>query len=361
MVGSRGFGYPRPVSKPRGNGDNRAGKPPTLRDVAREAGVHVSTVSRVLNDQATAGRITQDTDERIRDVARRLGYRRNTIARALRTGTTLVVGMVVPDVANLYQAGITRGAGDVLYAHGYSLILASTDDDPKHAESQVSAMLGVQADGLLYGVAREDDAVLTRLVDEGIPVVLFNRGAEGSGISAVLPDDRTGTRLAVEHLFSLGHRNIVHVGGPEDVSSTVNRLGTFEEALREAGLSGSHGFAHRHTEEEGYRVTSDLLEERPDTTAVLAANDRLALGAIDAIREVGRSCPEDVSVVGFNDMPYGDRFSPPLTTVHISQNNLGSMAANLLLETIADPGRPAETHLAAPELVVRGSTAPARN
>ena len=348
------------MSNSGGDGEPRGGKPPTLRDVAREAGVHVSTVSRVLNDQAAAGRITQDTDERIREVARRLGYRRNTIARALRTGRTLVVGMVVPDVANLYQAGITRGAGDVLYAHGYSLILASTDDDPKHAESQVFAMLGVQADGLLYGVAREDDPVLSRLLDEGIPVVLFNRGAESSDISAVLPDDRTGTRMAVEHLLSLGHRNIVHVGGPEDVSSTVNRLGAFEETLRTAGLGGHHGFAHRHTEEEGFRVTSDLLEDRPDTTAVLAANDRLALGAIDAIRAIGRSCPEDVSVVGFNDMPYGDRFSPPLTTVHISQNRLGAMAANLLLETIADPARPAETHLAAPELVVRGSTAPAR-
>ena len=114
-------------------------------------------------------------------------------------------------------------------------------------------------------------------------------------------------------------------------------------------------------EEEGYRVTSDLLEERPDTTAVLAANDRLALGAIDAIREVGRSCPDDVSVVAVSLKKKRDRFSPPLTTVHISQNNLGAMAANLLLETIADPGRPAETHLAPPELVIRGSTAPARN
>jgi LacI family transcriptional regulator len=347
------------MSKPGGNAETRAGKSPTLRDVAREAGVHVSTVSRVLNDQAEAGRITHDTDERIREAARRLGYRRNTIARALRTGRTLVVGMVVPDVANLYQAGITRGAGDVLYAHGYSLLLASTDDDPKHGESQVSAMLGVQADGLLYGVAREDDQVLAWLVEEEIPVVLFNRGVKDGGISAVLPDDHTGTRLAIEHLFSLGHRHIVHVGGPEDVSSTVNRLEAFEETLRGAGLIGSHGFAQRHTEEEGDRVTRDLLVENPETTAVLAANDRLALGAIDAIRDSGRSCPEDVSVVGFNDMPYADRFSPPLTTVHISQTELGAMAAKLLLETIADPGRLAETHLATPELVVRGSTAAA--
>lgn len=320
----------------------------------------MSTVSRVLNDQATAGRITHDTENRIREVALRLGYRRNSIARALRTGRTLVVGMVVPDVANLYQAGITRGAGDVLYAHGYSLLLASTDDDPEHAETQVSAMLGVQADGLMYGVAREGDAVLEWLLGEGVPVVLFNRGAERRGISEVLPDDRTGTRMAVEHLFSLGHRDLVHVGGPEDVSSTVNRLAAFDEALREAGLEGSHGFAHRQTEEEGHRVTTDLLTERPGATAVLAANDRLALGAIDAIRDLGRSCPEDVSVVGFNDMPYGERFSPPLTTVHISQYELGTMVAELLLQTIADPGRPAETHLAAPELVVRGSTAPAR-
>lgn len=334
-------------------------RPPTLRDVAREAGVHVSTVSRVLNDQAAAGRITTDTEERIREVARRLGYRRNTIARALRTGRTLVVGMVVPDVANLYQAGITRGAGDVLYADGYSLILSSTDDDPAHAASQVSAMLGVQAEGLMYGVAREGDAVLAGIVDEGIPVVLFNRAAPG--ISAVLPDDHTGTRLAVEHLLSLGHTRIVHVGGPEDVSSSMNRLGAFDETLRAAGLTGSHHFTQRQTEEEGYKATRTLLEERDDTTAVLAANDRLALGAVDAIVAIGKSCPDDVSVVGFNDMPYLDRFSPPLTTVRTSQYELGARTARLLLETIADPGRDPETQLVSTQLVVRGSTAPARS
>jgi LacI family transcriptional regulator len=357
MGGSRdSLGTLEPVSTESG-GEARASKPPTLRDVAREAGVHVSTVSRVLNDQAAAGRITPDTEERIREVARRLGYRRNTIARALRTGRTLVVGMVVPDVANLYQAGITRGAGDVLYADGYSLILASTDDDPDHATSQVSAMLGVQAEGLLYGVAREDDPLLAGLIDEGIPVVLFNRAADTEDVSAVLPDDHTGTRLAVEHLLDLGHRHLVHVAGPEDVSSTVNRLEAFETTLGDAGLTGAHGFAHRHIEEEGFRVTTDLLRQHPETTAVLAANDRLALGAIDAIAASRRTCPADISVVGFNDMPYSDRFSPPLTTVHISQYELGSMAAKLLLETIADPGRPTETQLAAPELVVRGSTA----
>ncbi|HEX2405285.1 MAG TPA: substrate-binding domain-containing protein, partial [Acidimicrobiia bacterium] len=131
----------------------------------------------------------------------------------------------------------------------------------------------------------------------------------------------------------------------------------FEEALRVAGLTGSHDFAQRQNEEEGHRVTRNLLEEHPDTSAVVAANDRLALGAIDAVRASGRSCPEDVSVVGFNDMPYSERFSPPLTTVRISQYELGTKTARLLLETIADPGRAPETHWVPPELVIRGSTA----
>jgi LacI family transcriptional regulator len=237
--------------------------------------------------------------------------------------------------------------------------LASTDDDPAHAESQVTAMLGVQVEGLMYGVARDDDPVLAGIIEEGIPVVLFNRAAPALEISSVLPDDHGGTRLAVEHLLSLGHTRIVHVGGPEHVSSTVNRLEAFEETLGAADLTGRHAFAHRQNEEEGFRVMQTLLEQRPETTAVLAANDRLALGAIDAIRAGGRSCPEDVSVVGFNDMPYTDRFSPPLTTVRISQHELGARTARLLIETIANPGRNPETHLVTAELVVRGSTAKA--
>jgi LacI family transcriptional regulator len=330
-----------------------------LRDVAREAGVHVSTVSRVLNGQAAAGRITSETEGRIREAARMLGYRRNSVARALRTGRTLLVGMVVPDVANLYQAGITRGAGDVLLTEGYSLILASTDDDLDHAYSHVSAMLSARAEGLLYGVAREGDPVLADAIDAGVPIVLFNRGSSQGPVSAVLPDDHMGTRLAVDHLLSLGHRRIVHVAGPEDVSSTVNRLEAFDDTLGAAGLRGRHRFSERQIEDEGHRITLELLEEYPDTTAVLAANDRLALGAIDAIRASGRVCPDQVSVVGFNDMPYSERFSPALTTVHISQYELGALAASLLLQSIVDPGRTPETRLVAPKLVVRESSAPA--
>lgn len=343
------------------NGDGgRAQGRATLRDIARGAGVHVSTVSRVLNGQAALGRITATTEERIRQVAAELGYRRNTIARALRTGRTLVIGMVVPDIANLYQAGINRAAEDAFSAHGYSLLLASTDDSLEHAKAQVSAMLSAQTEGLLYGVARRDDPVLDAVIESGTPVVLFNRAAEIAGVSAVLPDDGAGAEQAVRHLLALGHRHVAYVGGPEDVSSTINRRQAIDLALGEEGLTGATLFADRHTEGEGYRVTAALLATHPDTTGLIASNDRLALGAIDAIRAQGRSCPEDVSVVGFNDMPYADRMSPPLTTVRFSPHDIGFRAASLLLEAITDGGRESVVELVAPELVVRGSTAAPR-
>lgn len=319
--------------------------------------MHVSTVSRILNGQAAAGRITAETEGRIREVAERLGYRRNAVARALRTRRTLVVGMVVPDVANLHQAGITRAAGDALTERGYSLLLASTGDRLDQAGAQVSAMLGAQAEGLLYGVAREQDPVLAGIVDSGTPVVLFNRGSSAHPVSAVLPDDRAGIRQAVEHLLHLGHRHIVYVGGPEDVSSTISRMAAFDATLSEAGLEGSHHPAGRYTEDEGHRVMAALMVERPEITAVVAGNDRLALGVIDAIHQSGRSCPRDVSVVGFNDMPYADRVSPALTTVRVSTHEVGFEAASLLLQLIEDPRRPPETRLVMPQLVVRQSTA----
>ncbi|MFP3913271.1 MAG: LacI family DNA-binding transcriptional regulator [Actinomycetota bacterium] len=338
-----------------GGGPRRRGGP-TLRDIAREAGVHVSTVSRILNGQAAAGRITPQTEERIREIAERLGYRRNTVARALRTRRTLVVGMVVPDVSNLHQAGITRAAGDALTEGGYSLLLASSGDDLERARSQVAAMLGAQVDGLLYGVAREEDPVLRRVVDSGTPVVLFNRGA--GDLPSVLPDDGLGIRQAVEHLLELGHRRIVYVGGAEDVASNINRMAAFDSVLAEAALEGGHALAGRFTEEEGSRVMAQLLEGGAEMTAVVAGNDRLALGVIDAIGDAGLACPGDISVVGFNDMPYADRVSPPLTTVRVPIHDVGHRAASLLLDLIGNPQAAPRHILVQPQLVRRDSTGP---
>lgn len=322
--------------------------------------MHESTVSRILNGQAAAGRIAPETERRVRLTAQRLGYRGNTIARALRTKRMPIVGMVVPDIANLYQARITRGAEDTLAVGGYSLLLASTDNNDERARRQVLAMINVQTDGILYGVARLRDPILEEILDSGTPVVLFNRTIDGDRVSAVLPDSSAGTDIAVRHLVDLGHRRIVHVAGPADVSTGIARQSAFDDTLRGFGLSGDSECADRYTEAEGRRVAQALLDRVPEATAIVAANDRLALGAIDAVHAQGLDCPAGVSVVGFNDMLYADRVSPPLTTVRIAQHDVGRRAASLLLETMREPNRRPVSEVVPPELVVRGSTAPPR-
>lgn len=338
--------------------DGRARKV-TLRDVASRAGVHVSTVSRVLNDRAFEGRIADETADRIHAAARDVGYLPNSVGRALRTGRSGFVGMVVPDIGNLYQAGITEAAATALTAHRYSLLLASTSDRLSVAGGQVAALISAQAEGFLYGAARRGDAVLTEIRAAGIPVVLFNRTDGSEDLSAVLPDDALGITAALEHLFELGHRRLAHVAGPADVSSGQERDRAFQRVVRDRGLDAVSVHADRHTEEEGQRLGAAVLAEHPDVTAIVASNDRLALGVIDAVRSSGRRCPEEVSVVGFNDMPYAERFAPPLTTLRVSQQRLGEEAARALVRAIEAPDEPPSRVLIEPTLVVRGSTGPA--
>ena len=333
---------------------------PTLRDVAQSVGLHESTVSRILNGGAAAGRIPAETEARVKEAARELGYQGNTVARALRTGRTLMIGMVVPDISNLYQARITRAAQEVLAPLGYSLLLSSTGNDHEAARRQVQAMISVRAEGILYGDATLHDDVLAEIVASGIPVVLVNRVTDIASVSTVSPDNDAGIQLAVRHLHDLGHRVVVHLGGPKAISSGVQRARAFNKALQEYGIRGAIEPTERHTEAEGYRGTVALLDRVPDATGIVAANDRLALGAIDAIRERGLSCPEDISVVGFNDMLYAERLSPPLTTIRIPQEEMGRRVAEILVETIREPQREASREVIPAELVVRGSTAPAK-
>ena len=329
---------------------------PTLRDVARAVGLHESTVSRILNGQASDGRIRPETEERVKAAAQELGYQGNTLARALRTGRTMTIGMVLPDIANLYFARITRAAQDVLTASGHSLLVSSTGSDPESARRQVQAMISARVEGILYADVHLHDEVLDFIVASGTPVVLVNRLSEDAAVSSVCPDNAAGTEMAVRHLYDLGHRVMVQVSGPEDISSGAARRDAFHRTLKTLGLSGVSEAADRHTEDEGRRVTSMLLDQVPDATAVVAANDRLALGALDVIDARGKRCPDDISVVGFNDMLYAGRLSPALTTIRVPQSQLGRRVAEVLLETIRNPTRAPTTEVLDCELIVRGST-----
>jgi len=336
--------------------------PPTIRDVARLAEVHPGTVSRALNEQ-TRALVNEETAARVLRVADELGYRPNSIARGLKTSRSFTVGVLIPDLTNPLFPPIVRGIEDRLAQDGYTPLIVNTDNDPTRERSHLEAMLARQVDGLIAATARLDVEPLAAAAAGGVPVVLVNRSFEDGSVAAVTVDDARGIALAVEHVVGLGHERIGHVGGPQNVSTGHRRYLGFVAAMRSAGLEvgDSHAsFASVFSEREGAGACAEVLAARPPVTAIVAANDRLAIGCYDALGAKGLRCPDDVSVVGFNDMPFIERLNPPLTSVRVPQREIGAAAAELLLEQLSEHPPPARELLLEPSLVVRGSTAPPR-
>ena len=332
----------------------------TLRDVARAARVHPGTVSRALNAQ-TRGLVNQETAERVIRAAEELGYRPNPIARGLKTNRSYTVGVVIPDLTNPLFPPIVRGIEERLGDEGYTSLIANTDNDPDRERQDFEAMRARQVDGFITATARLDREFVAETAELSEPVVLVNRRLEDESLPAVTVDDQEGSRLAVEHVVGLGHRRIAHLGGPQALSTGHQRYLGFLAAISAAGLEADERatrFGNAFTEAEGARVCRELLDAAPDVTAIVAGNDLLALGCYDVLAERGLRCPQDVSVVGFNDMPFAARFDPPLTTVRIPHREIGISAADLLLESLGDGETKARQVRLQPTFVARGSTAP---
>jgi LacI family transcriptional regulator len=338
----------------------RAGVAVTLRDVASVAGVHPATVSRALNEE-TRALVNKETARRVLEAAETLGYRPNPIARGLKTNRSYTIGVLIPDLTNPLFPPILRGIEDRLETDGYTPLIANTDNDPERELHDMQAMRARQVDGIIAATARRDHRLHDALIDAGIELVLVNRRQEELPVSSATADDRIGMRLAVEHLISLGHTRIAHLAGPLDYSTGLDRHDSFHETMRAAGLEPDPALvlvAEAFTESEGARLCGQLLTAGHEVTAVAAANDLLALGCYDVFAERGVRCPEEISVVGFNDMPFAARFQPPLTTIHIPHYEIGKAAAHLMLERLQDGDVPPRDIRLEPHLVVRGSTGP---
>ena len=316
----------------------------------------MATASRALDDRRSV-MVKPETVERVRQAAADLGYRVNRMARGLKMNRSFTIGMLIPDITNPFFPPIVRGAEDCLAEAGYTLVLANTDNDEDKERRHISGMLERQVDGLLLAMARRRDPLIDELDRDATAVVLINRTVDRGNVPAVIPDDQAGMTLAVEHLYALGHRRIAHVSGPQDTSTGARRAAGFRATM------SAHGLVPRRIveaasfgESSGREVADPLFRARTRPTAVVAANDLIALGVIDAASAAGLRCPEDLSVVGFNDMPLAERLSPPLTTVRIPEYEMGRRAAQILLDRIDLPNHLAETVMLAPELIVRGST-----
>jgi LacI family transcriptional regulator len=340
-------------------------RPVTLRDVAAAARVHPATASRALNPD-TKPLVSDETARRVAAAAARLGYQPNPVAQSLRTRRSHSVGVLIPDLNNPLFPPIVRGLEDKLAAAGYVALIGNTDADATRERMIFDQMRARRVDGFVLATATLHDQILAEAAGAGLPVVLMNRLSQDYSFPAVSVDNEQGARMAVTHLAQLGHTRIAHIAGPQEASTGVSRLRGFRDGLAQHGLVPDEGlivYAGKYTVEEGARCCRELLARRgPRTartfTAIAAANDMLAVGCYAAFDEAGVECPEELSVIGFNDMPFIDRLRPPLTTIRFPHYQLGTEAAQLLLERIGGAEGPVKILFLAPELMARGSTAP---
>jgi LacI family transcriptional regulator len=332
----------------------------TIRDVAQLSGVNPSTVSRALNP-AARHLISDDVVRRVMAAAKELDYRPNAIASALSAGQSKVIGILLPDIENPVFPPIVRGIEESLGAEGFGVLISNTIGSIAEQERILEQMLVRRVDGMILATAARQDPLVRRCILENLPIVLVNRGDERSKVPEVVNDDVLSMRLAVEHLITLGHKRIAHVAGPDSLATGHSRKEGLLAAAQSYGLTNVPVIeALEFSREAGKSACTKLIREHRNITAIVAANDLIALGCYDALNLAKLTCPRDVSVIGHNDMMLVDMLNPPLTTIRIQLREMGRQAARLMLERLQAPhGLPVRVTLP-PELIARGSTAAPR-
>lgn len=329
-----------------------------MADVAKRAGVSVTTVSHVLNDTR---RVNDGTRERVLQAIEDLGYQPNMLARSLKTQRTFTIGLLLSDIQNPFFTTVVRGVEDVALKRGYHLFLCNTDEDPEREDEYLYELAKKQVDGLIVASAAPSDSA-RKLRSRDLPIVLMDRELSGVDADTIRVDNREGMRLIAEHLFSLGHRRIGLISGPLEKISGLERYEGLRDSLAAFGLELDESLVwFGDFKLESARAAVRRLAGSADRpTALVVANNQMTLGALLEIGELGVRIPDDLSVVGFDDMEWAPLVNPPLTTVAQSAYELGVGAVRMLLDRIEGTGESGQRHVfLEPRLIVRASTAPA--
>jgi LacI family transcriptional regulator len=327
-----------------------------LADVAREAGVGTSIVSRVLNGDPTVS-IRPETRTRIEEAARALNYRPNAFARGLKLRRTMTLGVVIPNLAYPVNAQIIRGAERRAGLAGYVTLLADADEFLQSGEAYRRLLLEQRVDGLLIASASTDETLLGELARSGLPFVLANRRVPHLGPSVTV-DDAKGVEIAVHHLLEIGHRRIAHITGPRDADTARRRATGFRSAMRSARVAvpASYVVEATYEEEGGLRAMDRLLALATPPTAVVVWSLAAAVGALAAARRRGLRMPDELSIVGFHDAPLAEYLDPPLTTVRMPLGEMAERGIEMLLQVIEGRRVRSQVVQTLPELVRRSST-----
>ncbi|HZO68553.1 MAG: LacI family DNA-binding transcriptional regulator [Kribbellaceae bacterium] len=331
----------------------------TIYDVARRSGVSPATVSRVLSGRRN---VDPELSKKVRAAVAELGYRPNGVARNLRRASTNLWAVVISDIENPFFTSLVRGLEDVAQTAGYSVVLCNSDEDPDKEAAYVSAVLTEQMAGVVISPSGSADGV-QQLHDAGVPMVVIDRHLDGIEVDTVLVDNEHGAAEAVKHLLDGGYRRIGCITGPRRVSTALDRLAGYRTALRTAGVRFDKDLV-RHAdfrEAGGYSAMESLLELAEPPEALFVANNLMTVGALECLTARGLRAPDDIAVVGFDDIPWADLVVPPLSTVAQPTYELGRTAGQLLKDRIGTPGRPASMVTLRTELHVRGTSSPRRS
>ncbi len=331
-------------------------KLPSLIDVARRAKVNISTVSRTINQ---TGKIGEETQRRVRKVMAELGYKPNRVARRLRTrdGTSHLLGLIIPNIQNIFFADLARGVEDVAYRNDFAVLLCNYDEDPAKEQFYLDVMQAESVDGIILPPVHEDDAAVLRVVQNGIPVVCVDRSLSSLTLDKVEVENHQGAVEAVTHIISRGHSRIGIICGPADSSTGRERLRGYKDAHAAAGIALKPELIRfgDYKQGSGRELSEQLLNLPHPPTALFVCNGLMTTGALETIYNRGLRIPKQIALVGFDELPLATVFNPPLTLVRQPAYEVGKSAAELLLKRLAEPLRPATSLRLLPTLMIRKS------
>jgi len=330
-----------------------------MKQIADLARVSLGTVSHVLNDSA---RVREPLRKRVLEAVEALGYQPSQLARGLRRDKTNMLGMVIPDVTNPFFPAVVRGAEDVAFANGYRLVLCNTDNDHQKELAHLNELRTYLPSGLIVIPSSFSDLTVQaeRYRRAGTAVVCIDRLPKRWNGDSVTVANEQGAYAATRHLIQIGHERLAAITGPLHLTNARQRLEGFRRALHESKLTVAPEYFHETTFDRagGYSKGRLILKLLPRPTAIFAGNDMIALGVIQAIRELGLNCPEDVSVMGFDDLDFAELISPSLSSVSQSGYQLGATAAHILMDRLkGDDGSPKHFVLET-QLKIRDSVTP---
>ncbi len=334
----------------------------TIKDIARELKISPSTVSRALKDHPD---ISPATKKAVRELAQELDYQPNSVALSLRKSKTYTIGVIIPQLVHHFFSTVISGIEDVAYNAGYHVMICQSNESYEREVLSTQALLTSRVDGMLVSVSQETDDVkhFQSILNRGIPTVFFDRVVTGLDTSSVVVDDFGGAYRAVEYLIRSGCRKIAHLGGPNNLVISQSRLKGYEQALDDYGFGGDSSLVVTAglTIEEGSAACRKLLERGVLPDAIFAANDPVAIGALQVLKEKGIKVPEEISIIGFSNEPITALIDPPMTTVAQPGFEMGRLAAQLLLDEILhkdDADKVSGKKELKTDLIIRKSTRP---